>query len=121
MVSETINARERFHATFEYGQPNRVFLMSQWMWNETHKRWRREGIPWDQHFNTYFGFDRMETIPLNTGLCASLWPPPEIKVIQQTAEWQIVEDELGARTKVWTDREPGMPQWLVYPVRDWDS
>ncbi len=117
MASEAMNARERFHATFQYGQPDRVFLMSQWTFADTRERWLREGMPWDQHFTTYFGFDRIEYIPLQTGLL----PPPETKVVEQTAEWQTVEDELGAVSRHWTDREFGMPQWLVYPVRDRDS
>lgn len=117
MTKDKMNARERFHATFEYGQPDRVFLMSQWTFDETRERWLREGLPWDQHFNIYFGFDRMERIPLNTGP----WPPPETKIVEQTAQWHIIEDEFGARTKCWSDRELGMSQWLRYPVRDRDT
>ncbi len=117
MPQKRMNARERFYATFNYGQPDRVFMMSQWTFNETRKRWLREGMPWDQHFNTYFGYDRMEAIPLNTGL----WPPPETKITEKTAEWQVVEDELGARTKRWVDRELGMSQWLDFQVRDRES
>jgi len=112
-----MNARERFHATFRYGQPDRVFLHPQWMFPDTRRRWLREGMPWDVHFNTYFGFDRMETIPLNLGV----YPPLETKVVEQTAHWSIVEDELGGRAKHWTDRQIGMPQWLRYPVRDRES
>jgi len=117
MARPKMNARERFHATFRYGEPDRVFLMSQWTFNDTRQRWLREGQPWDQHFNTYFGFDRMELVPLNVGL----WPPLETKVIEQTAHWQIVEDELGGQRKSWSDREVGMSQWLRFPVRDWET
>jgi uroporphyrinogen decarboxylase len=109
-----MNARERFQATFGDGKPDRVFIMPQWTFGDTVKRWRREGLPWDVHFNTYFGFDRWEGIPLNLGV----FPPFESKVIEQTAEWQIVEDELGGVVKRWTDREIGMSQWIKYPVRD---
>jgi uroporphyrinogen decarboxylase len=109
-----MNSRERFHATFEFGRPDRVFLMSQWTFSDTRQRWLREGMPWDAHFNTYFGFDRMETIPLNLGI----FPPLESKVVEQNAHWSIVEDEFGGVTKRWTDREIGMSQWIRYPVRD---
>jgi uroporphyrinogen decarboxylase len=88
--------------------------MSQWTFNDTRQRWLREGMPWDAHFNTYFGFDRMEGIPLSMGIFPSL----ETKVIEQTVEWSIVEDEFGGLTKRWTDRELGMSQWIRYPVRD---
>lgn len=104
---------ERFNATFRYGRPDRVFMYPQWTFHETRQRWLREGMPWDQHFNTWFGFDRIETLPLNHGL----WPPLETKVVESQAGWHIVEDELGGRVKVWTDREIGMSQWLVYPLR----
>jgi uroporphyrinogen decarboxylase len=114
MSGNGMSARERFHATFEYGQPDRVYMMPQWMFGETRQRWLREGMPRDQHFSTYFGFDRFETVPLNFGC----WPPPETKIIEQTAQWHIVEDEFGAQTKRWTDREIGMSQWIRYPVRD---
>ena len=106
--------RERFHATFGYGQPDRVFLMSQWTFNDTRQRWLREGMPWDAHFNTYFGFDRMEVIPLDMGI----FPPLETKIVEQSTEWHVIEDEFGGLTKRWTDRELGMSQWIRYPIRD---
>jgi len=109
-----MNSRERFHATFEFGKPDRVFLMSQWVMEDTRRRWLREGMPWDVHFNSYFGFDRMERLPINLGL----FPPPVTKVVEQAAEWCIVEDELGGRYKRWSDRDIGMPQWIRFPVRD---
>lgn len=112
-----MSSRERFHATFRYGQPDRVFLMPQWLFNDTRLRWLREGLPHDQHLNAWFGFDRLETVPLHTGP----WPPVETKVVEQTAHWRITEDEFGGLTKHWTDREIGMSQWLVYPVRDRDT
>lgn len=108
-----MTARERFNETFRFGSPDRVFLMSQWTFNDTRQRWLREGMPWDQHFNAYFGYDRMETVPVNCGL----WPPFETKIVEQTAQWRVVEDELGGRTKHWTDREIGMSQWITYPIR----
>lgn len=109
-----MNSRERFHATFRYGQPDRVFLLPQWTFNETRQRWLREGMPWDAHFNTYFGFDRFEGIPLDVGV----FPPLETKIVEQTPQWSVVEDEFGGLTKRWTDRELGMSQWIRYPVRN---
>lgn len=108
-----MTARERFHETFRFGRPDRVFMMSQWLFNDTRQRWLREGLPWDQHFSTALGFDRMDNVPLNAGPC----PAFESKIIEQTEHWRIVEDELGARTKHWTDREIGMSQWISYAVR----
>lgn len=114
MARKKMTARERFHETFEYGKPDRVFMMRQWTFGDTNQRWLREGMPWDVHFNTYFGFDRMETIPIS----ASPFPPIDSKVIQSGPGWHIREDEFGGRVKCWTDREIGMPQWIRYAVRD---
>ncbi len=108
-----MTSRERFHETFRFGKPDRVFMHPQWTFGETRQRWLREGMPHDQHFNTYFGFDRLETVPLN----AAPWPPFESKVVEQAEHWSIVEDELGGRLKRWSDREIGMSQWLTYPIR----
>lgn len=108
-----MTARERFHATFRYGTPDRVFMHPQWTFNETRQRWHNEGLPRDQHFNTYFGFDRMEMVPLN----AAPWPAFETRVVEQGEHWQIIEDELGGRLKRWSDREIGMSQWITYPIR----
>jgi uroporphyrinogen decarboxylase len=109
-----MTSRERFHATFHYGQPDRLWLHPQWMFPETTERWLREGMPRDQHFNTYWGFDRIEVVPINTGP----FPPFESKVIEHAPEWHIVEDELGGREKSWTDRGIGMNQRFRFPIRD---
>ncbi len=111
---QEMTARERFLATFRFEKPDRPFMMPQWVFGETLKRWQREGMPADVHFRTFFGFDRMELVPLNLGPV----PPLEERVVEETAEYRIIEDELGGRRKVWKDREIGMPQWLSYPVRD---
>ncbi len=116
-MARKMTSRERFHATFHYGQPDRVWLWPQWMFPETRERWLREGMPWDQHFNAYWGYDRIETIPLQMGP----WPSLEEKVTETGSGWHIIEDELGGERKVWTDRNIGMPQWIKYPVRDQDT
>jgi hypothetical protein len=71
-------------------------------------------MPSHEHFSTFFGFDRMEMVPLNT----SVWPPLETRVIERNAQWAVTEDDLGGLVKSWTDREIGMSQHLRYPVRD---
>jgi hypothetical protein len=109
-----LTARERFLETMRFGKPDHVFLMPHWLFGDTVRRWRKEGLPGDVHLNTHFGWDRYESLPINLGPVPAL----ETKVVEQTAHWSIVEDELGGRTKRWSDRELGMSQWLVYPIRD---
>lgn len=119
-MTKQMTSRERFHATFHYGQPDRVWLYPQWTFPETLERWLREGMPRNQHFNSHWGYDRIEYVPLRAGP----WPPLEEKVIGSGPGWHVVEDEFGGQTKVWTDRASGMPQWLKYPIRgraDWEE
>lgn len=109
-----MNARERFLETFRFGKPDRPFMMPQWVFSDTVKRWRQEGMPADVHFNQYFGFDRYELVPLNLGLI----PAIEEEVIEETASHKVIADELGGKRKVWKDREIGMPMWIDYPLRN---
>jgi len=109
-----MTARERFLETFRFGKPDRPFMHPQWVFGETVVRWQSEGMPTDIPFNTYFGFDRYETIPLNLGLI----PGIAEAVTEETDQYRLIEDELGGTRKIWKDREIGMPQWITYPLRD---
>ena len=103
-----------------FGRPDRAFMMPQWVFGDTVKRWQQEGMPKDVHFNDFFGFDRYEGAPINIGLVPGL----ESEVESETEEYKIIRDELGGRARVWKDREIGMPQWLDYPLKDrasWES
>lgn len=120
MSQTKMSARARFHATFEYGEPDRVFLREHWFFEETRKRWLQEGMPENQDW----GFDRMESIPLNPGYTNDLdafWPRPATNVIAQDDKWKIVENEAGGKYRTWKDQLMGMNQWLEFPIRDWES
>ncbi|MGD9518288.1 MAG: uroporphyrinogen decarboxylase family protein [Armatimonadota bacterium] len=112
-----MNARERFLETFRFGSPDRPFMVPQWVFPDTIKRWQSEGMPADVHFNEYFGFDRYEQIPINLGLI----PAIEEDTVDETKEYRVVEDEFGGRRKVWKYKGIGMPQWLSYPLRNRDT
>ncbi len=119
-----MNSRERFHATFGYGQPDRVFMRPEGQNPDTRKRWAREGLRGDEHFNTMFGFDRIELVPLNPPYTEDLdavWPRPTTRIVEKTAEWQVIENALGGKYRTWIDRNIGMNQWMEFPVRDRES
>ena len=114
-----MNSRERFLETVKFGRPDRALFWPQWTFKETRDRWISEGMPADVHFNSFFGFDRIEKAPLKFGLC----PPFEEEVIEETSEWALVRDSTRALKKVWKRRAIGMPQWLEYGLRtrdDWE-
>ena len=124
MKKDTMNARERYLATFQYGSPDRIFMSPSGCYQGTRERWLEEGMPASEHFNTYFGFDRMVGIPLNPGYSEDLdavWPRPKTRIIDRSLEWHLVENELGGKYRTWADREMGMNQWIEFPVRDRNS
>lgn len=111
---------KRFKETVYFGKPDRVFMWSQWIFNETIKRWQNEGMPKDVHFRTYFGFDRAEMAPINLGFV----PSPESKIIEEDKETAIYIDEIGNKWKRWKNREIGMSQWLEFGLKgrnDWEK
>ncbi len=65
----------------------KLFLPScwQWFWNSTIERWRKEGMPSDVHVEEYFGFDRMEYLPVSLGLV----PTFETKIIEEEVKRKV--------------------------------
>ena len=114
-----MNARERFLRTMHFEPVDRPFLLPQWTFPATIRRWHREGLPTDVHFNAYFGFDRYAHVPINLSPLTT----EKEEVIEEDAETKVVRDPLGGVKKVWKYLDVGMPQWLEYPIKgrdDWE-
>jgi hypothetical protein len=102
-----MNARERFLRTMHFEPVDRPYLLPQWVFPDTLRRWYHEGLPPDVHFNTYFS-------PLTT---------EKEEVLEEDAETKVVRDPLGGLRRVWKYRDLGMPQWLEFPIKgreDWE-
>jgi len=112
-----MNCLKRFKEVVYFGKPDRPFLWPQWIFHETVKRWQKEGMPCDVHLNTFFGFDRIETAPVNFGFI----PAPEVKVIEEDRETAVYLDDLGNKWKRWKNLEIGMSQWLEFCIKDEES
>ena len=124
MKKDTMTARERFNATYHYGERDRNFIGSFGFYGSTVTRWRKEGMPVSEHLSTLFGFDRIANVTLNPPYSQDLdavWPRPETKVVERGPEKQIVENELGGKYLEWWDRDIGMSQWIDFPVRNRES
>jgi uroporphyrinogen decarboxylase len=114
-----MNARERFLRTMHFEPVDRPYLLPQWVFPDTLRRWYHEGLPPDVHFNTYFGFDRYEYVPLNLSPLTT----EKEEVLEEDAETKVVRDPLGGVRRVWKYRDLGMPQWLEFPIKgreDWE-
>jgi hypothetical protein len=116
-----MNARERYHHTMEFGQPDRAFLLYPWLWTSTVERWHNEGLPADTQVDAYFDTDRYEVAPIVVGLVPStrrevLKEEGETRLVRRAGEGQIIREFI--------DRpDMNMPQWLDYPLKnreDWE-
>ena len=113
-----MDARERFLQIARFEREGDLLLLAswQWFWNETLARWRGEGLPPDVHPQEYFGFDRGEMLPINSG---GPCPPFDKETLEEDATHQVIIDEDGAKKRIFKEkRGMSMDQWLEYPVKD---
>jgi len=127
-----MNARQRFHETMTFGQPDGIFYWcrSGALRQATLHRWFQEGLPpelgssdskdaWQlswRRVRDYLGFDRCEDLPVDYG------PLPRFdeRILQEDDRYQIWIDELGAKRLDFKEQpEPGFQTrtWLDFPVK----
>ena len=130
----TTNARERFLQIARFERPNDPFMFGLRAWNETYRRWIREGMPapaQDREVNVLLlGYqDEIESGLPNAALVGlgangnPPWAPPlvpyfEPKVLrdEDTHEVKVAYD--GAIVRVMKGDPEAMPQWISYPVQN---
>lgn len=114
-----MNSRERFHAVTHYEPVDRCFQWEMEPYEQTSKRWRKEGMPADEHLAALAGYDRLEILPLNNGIL----PVFDCEDLEETEEYRTFRDSDGLVKKIRKDTPPpAMPQYLEHPVRtraDW--
>jgi len=114
-----MNSRERYYAVTHYEPFDHCFQWEMGPYEETSKRWRREGMPADEHLAALAGYDRFEIAPVQTGMV----PCFDYEDIEETQDYKVYRDSSGIRKKSRKDTPPpAMPQYLEYPVRtrqDW--
>jgi len=119
-----MNERERYLATAGFQAADRTFLLPPRPWEETLKRWHREGLPEGTDLFDSFGTDVEKGFPLaiQGRYGPHLWPPFERKVLSENDEFVVVQDEEGNTVRLFRD-DPirSMPQWIQYPMKDRDD
>lgn len=111
-----MTGREKFLKIARFELKNEVFIPScyQWFWKDTIKRWKKEGLPEDVHIEEYFGFDRMEVLPINMGFI----PPFEREIIKEDEKIRVVVDESGVTKMEFKENaEISMPHWIEFPLK----
>jgi hypothetical protein len=113
-----VTQRERFLRCMKFEPVDRIPLMEMGLWPETLDRWHREGLPlWvtnlrqlEDHLDLDISFN-LNWLPIN-----DLFQPPfELRVIEETAEDEVVQDDRGTilrRRKSFGS----IPQFLRFPV-----
>jgi len=113
-----MNSRERHIATTHYQARDRIYQWEMGPYEETIKRWHREGLPPDTDWAHFSGYDRFEVAPINVGLC----PGFEYETIEETGEYEIYRDGDGViKKKLRNVPPPAMPQYIEYPLKGRDQ
>ena len=94
-----MNARQRFVETMTFGNPDRPYLRPEFYWEETIRRWQREGhIKDEATLYELFGFDRSQRLPVFTEMV----PPFESKILVHVGDSFIKQDPSG---KLFVDKK----------------
>ncbi|UCD56802.1 MAG: hypothetical protein JSV16_13405 [Candidatus Hydrogenedentota bacterium] len=117
-----MNARERFRATCKFESVDRPFRFeSLGFWPETIARWHKEGLPEEAEELTaliHFGMDLRMIINLGNFENPGLFPLFEEEVVEETDQYRIKRDQVGAVIKEFKSGQSALPQFLEFPVKD---
>ncbi|MCM8817016.1 MAG: hypothetical protein NC913_05850 [Candidatus Omnitrophica bacterium] len=113
--------RERWYNTFHFKPVDRIFNMEFGWWSDTLKRWHNEGLPAEidtiEKGDRFFGFDKLTYVPVNLGLD----PAFETKIIEETENYQIIQDSSGVIAKHFKDGKSSIPHYIKFPIEDRDD
>lgn len=133
---------ERMRATYEFRPVDRLVRREFYIWQEALDRWESEGMPklfrWTKEKPSpsageltqeeHFGFDAQTGKHgiWRLGWCEPAFvPQPKEKVLQETDEYQVIQDSALRQLKVPRGRRHGfMPTYLKHAVtceRDWEQ
>lgn len=87
-----MTTHQRMKLVFEHREPDRVPI-TDWFWESTEARWRKEGLPADKAIHGYFGLDNIVGIELDTS------PRFETAVLEETDTYRIERDSWGITKK----------------------
>ena len=104
---------ERMTRMYEHREADRVPVIDG-PWGTTIERWRREGLPENVDFATYFDLDKIVGIGVDNS------PRYPSQVIEETEEYTIHTTGWGATLKSWKSHG-GVPEFLDFTIKDPDS
>ncbi len=135
------SSRKRYKEIYSFERKNDVFPVRFNCWNDTYRRWIKEGFKinfekaYKESLDYFVGqenqLEMVKPIAVPIGLGKNVNPPwvtpvvPsfEEKIISEEGKYVTKVSYDGSIVKVEKNNEEAMPQWLEYPVKDkksWD-
>ena len=115
-----MDQRERYIDCLTFKKVDRIPNMELGVWPETIERWRTEGMAWWVRdlftLHDHFGMDKSfncDWMHISNGV----FPDPEFSVIEETEEWEIVEDGIGNKLKRYK-KNASIPQYIRFAVEN---
>lgn len=105
---KALSSHERFKRMFDHREADRVPIIDG-PWGATIERWRREGMPDDIDFATFFGLDDIAHIGVDNS------PRYESKVLEETDAYAISTTNWGATLKNWK-HAASTPEFLAFTI-----
>ena len=118
-MAKYMTCRDRLHECLEFRQPDRVFYFSMRAPIPTVERWEKEGLPKGADLAEYFGLDATLTPFWKINLNLAPLPNRGKIIIEETEEYVVEKDALGALVKMHKSRKDfGGQHYIDFPVKD---
>ena len=109
-----MNNRERFIKTFKFEECDHPPIYPEGVWDETLRRWIKEGYPEGVSFEEYFGIESLKLV--YAGPITGVYPPFEERIIEENDEEIIKIDRYGRKIRDFKNKMT-MPEWIDFPVK----
>jgi uroporphyrinogen decarboxylase len=121
-----MTAKERLKKILNFEKPDRIWrFYTIGFWKETIERWHNEGLP--KYVNNdilafaYFRVDPMIPISIGSHLNPNLYPEFEVKLIKESKDKKIMQNEAGNIIQVFSDGKSTIPSFIDFPVKNIDD
>ena len=112
-MSHRMTSRERFAATFDHREADRVPIIDD-PWGATIERWQREGMPTDVSYVDYFDLDRVGNVSVDNS------PRYPVTTVEETDEYRVHTTAWGATLRNWK-HAASTPEFMDFTIVDRDS
>lgn len=116
---------ERMRATYDFRPLDHLVRTEFSIWDEALEKWKDDGLPDDWRETNLFGYDPQGIFAtgVNLGWCEPPFLPLfEPKTLEETADYEIIQDIAGRLLKVFKGRRHGfMPEYIKHQVANMDD